>query len=157
MGATNSTAQISALGGVEFELCGYVEACCETSPAGPPRVEGIHVGQSCRTLHFLHTCLSPPDCNDGAQVGAYVVHYAEGTQEVIPLVYGDHVRTWSDVASDLGQASEAWRGLNDNGDFVRLLKFSWRNPHPDLQIQTIDCLASRVEIHPILFALTAER
>jgi serine/threonine protein kinase len=73
------------------------------------------------------------------------------------LVFGQNLRTWSDGEGQLGRAAEAWSGKNDNGDFVRLIKYSWQNPHPEAEVQTIDFMASRTDSSPILFALTAEQ
>jgi hypothetical protein len=154
LGATNSIAPLLAMGGVEFELCGYIEVWGET---GTANVQGIQVSQYANALHFLHTCAALPGCADGTCVGAYVVHYAGGRQEEIRLLYGQHVRTWSDTASALGRASEAWAGKCEDGSSFRLFKHTWQNPHPELEIQSIDCLTNEVEAHPLLFAITAEK
>lgn len=156
MGATNSTAPLHTLGGVEFEMCGYILLKLgDLDPAFPPRASGIAVGQNCRVLHFLHSCDVRTNCVDGTLVGSYVVHYAEGGQEEIPIVYSQNVRYWEDTQNLLGRASEVWLGTNDNGDFVRLIKCSWQNPRPESEVQTVDFVANRTDAHPILFAITA--
>ncbi len=73
------------------------------------------------------------------------------------IVYGQNVRTWSDTESLLGRASEAWSGANDKGDFVRLIKCSWQNPHPEEGVQTIEFIANHADTQPILFAITVEQ
>src|SRR5437773_10586531 len=46
MGATNSTAPLRTLGGVEFEMCGYVWLKLgDLDPDFPPRASGIEVAQ----------------------------------------------------------------------------------------------------------------
>jgi hypothetical protein len=148
---------VLALGGVEFDCCGYVRLTHGTDPAFPPRVQGIPIGQSCRALHFLHTCEVPPNCAAGTQIGTYTVHYAGEGQEEIPIVYGQNVLRWTDTRPLVGQASEAWSGKNDSGDLIRLFKFAWQNPRPETQVQSIDFMATRPDSSPILFAITAER
>jgi hypothetical protein len=32
--------------------------------------------------------------DDGTEIGAYIVHYTEGTDERIPIIYGKDVRDW---------------------------------------------------------------
>ena len=120
-------------------------------------MQDIQVGQRCRALHFLHSCRVYTSCADGTPIGAYVIHYSEGEQEEIPIVYGQDVRCWSDTQKELGRATDGWSGVNDNGDSVRLVKSSWQNPRPELEIQTVDFVANRTDTHPILFAITAEQ
>ena len=49
-------------------------------------VKGIKVGGRGRKLHFLHGVQQA--AAPGTEVGAYVVHYADGSTERIPIVYG---------------------------------------------------------------------
>jgi WD40 repeat protein/serine/threonine protein kinase/tetratricopeptide (TPR) repeat protein len=158
MGATNSTAPVKWLAGVEFELCGYINLDQGgADPAFPFKAEGIQVAQRCRVLHLLQSCTPVRDSRHGAVIGAYLVHYADGGQEKIPIVYGENVRNWSDVEGQLSQASDGWVGRNDHGESLRLIKFSWQNPRPEAEVQTIDFITDNGESNPILFAITLER
>jgi hypothetical protein len=68
------------------------------------------------------------------------------------------VRYFFDPGKELDRATEAWSGKNDNGDLVRLFKRSWNNPHPEMEIQSIDFLIDGPDSpHPLLFAITAEQ
>jgi hypothetical protein len=155
--ATNLYAPIVRLGGVDFEMCGYIWPKGEIKSELLPQVLNVRVGQKCSSLHFIHNCARYTNCPDGTLVGAYIVHYAPGEQAEIPLVYGDDLRDWGDTDTHLSRASAGWAGINDNGVLIRLVKWSWKNPHPDLEITSIDLISKTREFTPILFALTAEK
>jgi WD40 repeat protein/serine/threonine protein kinase len=156
MGATNSMASVKCFGGVEFELSGYILLLPgDADPCFPRSAQGIEVGQKCHALHFLHTCTPASGLNTGP-VAAYVVHYVGGAQEEIPIVDGENVRTWSDTQGPLSGASDAWVGKTDDDQLVRLIKFSWQNPRPEVRIQSLDFIVKGDFVNPSLFAITAE-
>jgi WD40 repeat protein/serine/threonine protein kinase len=161
LGATNPTAPLHITDNVPFELCGYILLHGrETDPAFPSRVLNIQVGQRCRTLHFLQSCDACADCPapNSTAVGSYLVHYTGETGEKIPILATQDVRYWFDPDKELGPATKAWSVMNEKGEPVRLFKRSWANPHPNLEIQSIDFLSAGPDSpHPILFAITAER
>jgi hypothetical protein len=161
MAATNPTAPLHLAASVEFELCGYIRLDGkDTDPAFPSRVLNIHVGQRCHTLHFLQSCDMCASCPNpnSKSVGSYLIHYAGATGERIPIVVTQDVRYWSDPGKELGPTTEAWNVINDRGEPVRLFKRSWANPHPELEIQSIDFLSAGPDSpQPILFAITAEQ
>jgi tetratricopeptide (TPR) repeat protein len=160
LGATNSTAPVRKLAGVEFELCGYIHLDDKDSdPLVPSSVLKIPIGQRVSALHFLQT--SDPGTNIliGFAVGSYIVHYGEAPDETIPIVGTQDVRWWFDTTKDLGPwATYAWNEKNDKGALVRLFKRSWTNPHPEMEIKTIDFLsAGSNSSHLMLFGITTER
>jgi WD40 repeat protein/serine/threonine protein kinase/tetratricopeptide (TPR) repeat protein len=157
MKATNSTASLCMLAGVEFELCGYILLDGKNAdPDFPSRMSNIQIRQRCRALHFLQCCDPVANRPSGSAVGSYVVHYAWAADETIPIIGNQYVRWWSDIDKEFGEATEAWRGQNDNGDIERLFKLSWTNPHPELEIERIDFIASGPG-RLLLFAITGER
>ncbi len=56
-------------------------------PDLPRSVKGIPVQARADQLHFLHATQGGADSED-TLIGAYVIHYADGSSERIPLVYG---------------------------------------------------------------------
>jgi hypothetical protein len=150
------------LGGTLFDVRGIVQLSGhDLQRAGgrsyPQRVIGITVGQTCRQLHFLHA--TGWRTRDGATIGSYIVHYADGKEETIPIVYGDDVRDWNaggDPSTELKRGSIVWSGTNKAPLQVRLFKSTWLNPAPETEITTIDYVSTVSESAPFLIAITAE-
>ncbi len=133
-------------------------------------VTGIPIGRKLDWLYFLHaanfaslnSCLGP-----GEKIGAYIVHYADGTQEQIPLCTGVDIADWWDVRDQVSAAEVAWTGKNDaasaNRVGIRLFLKSWKNPRPGVAIQSLDVVAADRIVPlghsapaPFLVAVTSE-
>lgn len=134
------------------------------TPELPHELQGIKVGSRGRKLHFLHAVeqvVAP-----GTEVGAYVVHYADGSTERIPIVYGRDLVNWwlwgrgfQEVPTD---ARVAWTGMNDMAEMnkglqVRLFAQTWTNPYPEKEIATLDVLSTGTLCDPFLVAVTLEK
>jgi WD40 repeat protein len=143
--------------GVQFDLRGVIQLKPNWSPFGVPHtVEGIQLRQKCHRLLFLHAT-GPPE-SEGAEIGHYMLHYSDGSQQRIPIVYGQHLRDWT-VARDAGEpqlARVAWTGTNRVRGAIRLFEYTWPNPHPELEIQTVDFVSNLTKSTPFLVAITAE-
>ena len=91
--------------------------------------------QTYKSISFLHaTTWTDPD---GTPVANYVFNYVDGTKNVLPIVYGEHVRDWY-VDADIGvldtpKSKIAWRSTAG-----ALYQTNWVNPHPEKEIQSID-------------------
>ncbi len=137
-----------------------------SKPELPEKVEGIKVGARFDKLHILQSTEfgeMSGKVEDGIAIGAYVVHYADKTEETIRIVYGEDVRDWWDSMMDqnkLKRAKVAWRGKNncsaENGYEIRLFSEAWTNPHPDKMVATIDVVSKKTACAPFLVALTLE-
>jgi hypothetical protein len=122
------------------------------------------VGARFDVLHILHSTMFGKGfgVEDGTVIGAYVVRYADRSDERIPIVYGEDVRDWwrdSDPA-EASRGKVAWVGKNRAaGDDSEILLFSgeWRNPHPDKRVAAIDFETKDTACAPFLIALTLER
>jgi hypothetical protein len=123
----------------------------------PEKIVGVKVRQNSRQLHFLHaTGWRAPD---GARIGAYVVHFADGRLQSIPIVYGEDVRDWNsgnDDATQLKRATVVWSVLNDSKFRVRLFMSTWENPWPETEIVSLDYVSTMTEAAPFLVAITVE-
>ncbi|MFI5454739.1 MAG: sigma-70 family RNA polymerase sigma factor [Isosphaerales bacterium] len=132
-------------------------------PELPRAVKGIKVRARGRVLHILHATQYGADA--GTLIGAYIIHYADGSTERIPIIYGRTLVNWFDFPArkeEPAEAQVAWTGSNDSIDLnpgfkVRLLAKSWTNPHPEKEIATLDVLSAGTACDPFLVAVTLER
>ena len=154
---------VQRLGNVDFDIRGIVQLAGTEARAQrfPRQVKGIRIEHACNQLHFLHA--SGWNANRGAFVGQYVVRFADGSLEAIPLVFGRNIEDWWFSPEDPAPVPEAevvWTSANraslslDRG--TRLYKCSWTNPRPAMPIQSIDFLSGMSDTAPFLIAITAE-
>ena len=97
-------------------------------------------------------------------IGAYVIHYADGTSEQIPIVYGRNIVNWWNFPrkDDPTEAETPWTGSNDMADGnprikIRLFALTWTNPHPEKEINALDVLSAGKDCDPFLVAATLVR
>jgi hypothetical protein len=147
---------------VRFDVRGIVQLARESSRLAqgreyPERVQGIPVGLKARRLHFLHgTGWTEAD---GVEVGSYVVHYADGLSEKLPIRYASELRDWyvaTSTPSPAERAAVAWSGPTPGAQQVCLYHWAWENPHPELEIASIDFMSTQTMCAPFLIAITAE-
>jgi hypothetical protein len=128
-----------------------------------PQIEGIAIDRTVRRLHFLHG--THWRARDGAKIGAYIVHYADGARLEIPIRYGEDLRDWwveADPESRVTRARVAWTGKNEASDRIRLYMSSWENPYPQRVIRSLDMVtgeqtAGQEAPAPFLVGLTTEQ
>jgi len=149
------------LGGTVFDVRGIVQLSGQglqrEGRRYPQRIIGIKVRQTCSQLHFLQA--AGWQTRDGTPIGSYVVHYADGRQQIIPIIYGEDVRDWNsnaDPSTELRRSTLVWSATNKASYHVRLFKSTWLNPWPETEITSIDYLSTVSESAPFLIALTAE-
>jgi hypothetical protein len=114
-------------------------------------VKGIPVGRKAEQLYFLHSTnwFAPK----GTKIAAYIVNYADGTKEEIPVRYGVDVLDWWVIPMDAARGTEVtegqvvWTGTNAAtergvaGLKIQLFLKTWKNPHPEREIKTLDMVA----------------
>ena len=128
-----------------------------------PSVTGLPVNRKATRLLVLHgTAYTEPA---GTPIGAYRLHYADGQQAELPIVYGEDVRDWwcfrPEDTNATTHATLAWTGENPSikrrtGGFLRLYLRTYENPRPDVEIKTIDFVSTMTKCAPFLIALTVE-
>ena len=150
-------------GGMTFDARGIVQVSGQAMKAQggdyPEQIKGIPVNRQCQRIHFLHgTGWSTPE---GVEIGAYVIHYADGQRRVLPLVYGHDVRDWYFFQSLPVTSREArlvWLGANQrtraDGAHLQLYVRSWENPAPDVEITSIDLVSAMTACAPFIIAIT---
>jgi thiol-disulfide isomerase/thioredoxin len=153
---------VQTLEGVPFDIRGVVQLngggmVDMQGKNYPRRVKGIKIGRKCERLHFLHAAGWAVD--DGTLVGKYVLRYADGSRQALPIIYGEDIRDWwvgTDKVVELKHAKVAWQGQTSNGSEVRVYTRTWENPNPDREVASIDFISSMTRCAPFLLAITTE-
>jgi hypothetical protein len=156
----------ASLGGTPYKIGERLIVVRSTRwPTPPAAVAAIEVGARFDSLHILHSTMwgNAFGVEDGTEIGTYTVHYADGTAERIPIIYGRDVRDWwrdSDPAAT-SQGKLAWAGKNQASGAeegrIRLFATAWKNPHPDRTVSAIDFQTKDTPCAPFLVALTLEQ
>ncbi|MCH9022124.1 MAG: tetratricopeptide repeat protein, partial [Planctomycetes bacterium] len=132
----------------------------------PRKVEGIMINQSFSRLYILHS--TGWSVADGTVIGQYKVNYEDKTGETIPIVYGEDVRNWTVISSNINAEFKApvtrgklvWIGENpvsrSVGGLRRLYLTLWKNPHPDKKVSSIDFISMMTDAAPFCVAMTVE-
>jgi hypothetical protein len=152
--------------GVQFDVRGVIQLAGKDSQEithviYPEAVQGIGVRCSGKELHFLHAAAWAPE--DGQlEIGAYVLHYADGESRSIPLVYHTNTSDWWARPSDPvpAEAPVAWEGSNprveEMGFVLRLFVYTCPNPLPEVEIASMDFVSNMVHSAPMLLAITID-
>lgn len=152
-------------GGIPFDVRGIVQLSAEpvkdSDPKFPQEVKGIKVGRKCRRIHFLQG--TGWKGTDGQEIGKYVVHYSDGQEKVIPIVYGKDVLDWwtpAGAPARLPNSVVAWSGSNaaakGSNVTLRIYDTAWENPSPQVQVESLDYVSSMGPSAPFLLAITTE-
>jgi hypothetical protein len=154
---------------VDFDVWGLIQVGANASNgmAYPKQISGITVARQSDQLHFLHAAIHAGSATNGAQIGSYVIHYADGQLREIPIRAGIELADWWTHSRETNtQFTVAWTGTNEKSaqyqKSIRLFKTTWKNPRPDVEIASIDFLSrrnaspGRAAAAPFLVAITAE-
>ncbi len=114
----------------------------------PEQVNDIPIGRKADCLFFLHTYQrartwrrrrndkTPPP------VFVYVVHYADGQTETVPILYQEGAGHWlTEEPQGLQDAALAWAARPEGKEetpYAALYSYRWRNPRPDVAIRSVD-------------------
>jgi hypothetical protein len=153
------------LGGVRFHIGDKLIRMADVEDRdGVLKVEGIPVQQKITRLFTLHaTGNGSPYFADGTKIGSYTIRYEDGSEESIPIVYGEDVRDWWDFdeGKPVTRGRVVWTGGNLAADkyevTIRLYLGAWKNPHPDKMVTAIDYVSSTsTKCRPFCVAITVE-
>ena len=142
----------SLFGDVRFKIEDkLIQLGCKYVKDKPDKVEGIKVGKKFAKLYILHATGfgaygkpgDPLYIDDGTMIGHYTVKYADNSEEIIPIVYGEDVRDWfnHDDSKRTSRGKIVWEGENEfarqfNAK-LRLYLTEWKNPKPDQKVVSI--------------------
>ncbi len=147
------------LQGIPYDLRGVVTLRNWHFPQLPSVVRDIAVNQRCARLHFLHgSAFAVPI---GTKVGAFVIHYTDGAQTEVPLLFGYNTHNWWQRPGQVPPLlTVAWSGSSPaakaNGFACHLFHFAWENPRPNDEILGVDFVSTVTECSPFLVAITAD-
>jgi WD40 repeat protein len=124
----------------------------------PEKVEGIKVGAKFARLHILHATefREAPD----TVIGKYIVRYADKTTETIDIAYGQDVMDWWNYPDTTAptRGKVVWKGANDAAKGYNatlwLFAHTWKNPHPNKPVASIDLVSTLTECAPFVVAMT---
>ena len=169
---------LQVFGGITFDVRGLIQLAGRSSPpeaesgsqdlsslrvtglALPEELLGIKVNRMGRSVNFLHACAFSSE--EGSKIGEYIIHYANGEIKIAPIVYGKDIMDWwvPQEGPHCTEAEEVWYGSNAAtrraGQKTRLMKYTWQNPLPDVEITAIDFISSLNKSAPFLVAITIE-
>lgn len=157
-------------GGVPFNIQGKVQLAGALPPVSqnlfPARVS-IPIARRCDRICLLHGA-----CNvgyNGQTAASLLLHYVNGTRAVINLVAGEDLMDWwgpiyktqaPHASPHSPKTVLAWTGSNpgirqNNPDFsLRLFQSTFANPHPQLEIASIEYASTLSGAAPFLVAMT---
>jgi len=152
------------LAGTEFDIRGLIQLAGRGLLARglhyPASVAGLPIHRRFARLHVLHA--TNFSVANATKIGAYMLHYADGRQSELPILYGQDVQDWCHHTErwDVSRATVAWTGPSSAvGSFnwgLRLCKRTWDNPRPDVEVESIDFTSTVTSCAPFLIALTLE-
>jgi hypothetical protein len=152
---------LQRFGDVAFDIRGIIQlrGGAPDSELYPDRAT-VSVKRSFKRFHVLHgTTYTEPE---GRQIGAFVLHYADGDAAEIPIRYGEHVRDHSavdDTGSNCPNARLAWGAdlsVKPAEARPRLYQATFLNPKPELEVVSIELVSRVTRCGPCLVALTVE-
>lgn len=120
----------------------------------PEAVRGIPVGLRAEALYFLHA--GAWMSGSSSEVFRYVVRYADGTSEPIPILEGRDIGDWWFDARKKTAATQLWRVGWKNSESRGFQALRWDNPHPEKTIASLDIVSACGSAIPIIAAITAE-
>jgi hypothetical protein len=89
----------------------------------------------------------------------YIIHMSDGSIEDLPIVYGRNVRSERGDYRKVPEAEVAWDGegiRTGAGRRVRMLKVTWENPTPTMEVSRIDFISAVSRSAPHLLAVTVD-
>jgi hypothetical protein len=169
IGRSNDLAQLPSglqkFAGVQFDVRGLIQlsgsALENLGGRFPKQVVDIPVNRKATNIHFLHG--TAWDALYGTVIGRYRINYANGESRDAKIIFGRNVRDWwfapTQPQLTMG-AAVAWQGSNPAsrqlGMAVRIYKFTWINPLPNVEIKSIDVESAMEKPAPFLLAITLD-
>jgi len=108
----------------------------DATPFFPHSVEGIKIETKAHALNFVHAHIEGKAQSNG-YYGKYVLNYADGQTEDIPLYFSKNMGGWWQII-EIEEASVAWSGKNLKKANVGLYIYTYFPARRDAVIDSID-------------------
>jgi hypothetical protein len=155
---------INDFNGVKFDTRGIIQLVSKVSYEKshihyPEKITGIPVNCVAGSLCLLHS--SAWESEKGTDVVEIVVHYANHQKQSITIKYQEEVEDWwfhlqNSIFPE--KAKLAWQGSNarvkDLGFVLKIYRYTWVNPMPELEIASIDLISSMNTTGYMLYGIT---
>ncbi len=123
-------------------------------PSRYPREVVISLQGKVQALYFLHAAGWQVERNE--EVARLMLEYEDGSRAELPLLYGVHVRAWSDPYPAI-ESPPVWSRLVGNPpQRVRLRLLRWQNPHPDKPVRALRLRATSLAAGYFLLGIGGE-
>ena len=156
---------------MEFDVRGVIQLAGtelnkNRGPIFPNAVTNIPIRMKFLRLHTLFG--TGWSAEDGTRIGALTLHYADGRQQELPILYGIHLRNWVRPEPNIDapeteptrKAVVAWVGRNrcsrEHKESLRLYRATWENPRPKVEVRSIDFGSALGVCAPFLIAITVD-
>jgi len=155
---------INDYNGIKFDVRGIIQLASNVSYEKshihyPEKITGIPVNHFADTLCFLHS--SAWESQKGTDVAEIVIHYANNQERRITIKNQIDVEDWWFHPQNSifpSNAEIAWEGSNnrvkDLGFMLKLYRYAWINPMPEVEIATIDLISSMNDTGYMLYGIT---
>jgi hypothetical protein len=155
---------INNFNGVSFDARGVIQLASKVSFEKshihyPEKIIGIPVNCKAGKLCFLHS--SAWESVKGTEVVDIVIHYADKQSRIIKIKSREEVEDWwfhTENSIFPENAELAWEGSNNRvkelGFVLKLYRYSWINPLPDVEIISIDMISLMNDTGYMLYGIT---
>ena len=147
------------------DLAGHdINSAGKSDPPVPMAIEGIELGQTCESIHFLHACSWGRE-EPGVEVARYLIHFEDGSVEPLPVIYGKHMADFwiqSQTPRQIAQLENiVWeRPFTTAGGTegrLALTRQTWKNEtHRGVKVSHIDFISAGKQAAPVLYGITLE-
>ena len=149
---------------IKFDARGIIQLASKVSYEKshilyPEKITGIPVNTTAKKLCFLHS--SAWESAKGTGVVEIVVQYANNQSRNILIKSREEVEDWwfhTENSIFPANAELAWEGSNDRvkdlGFVLKLYRYTWVNPLPDVEIISIDLVSSMNDTGYMLYGIT---
>ena len=120
----------------------------------PKKVEGIVVEAKAKFIYFLHATGWDKANATGY---AFVMNYRDGKKEELEMISGFNSDDWCHDGARLQDHNSVWGWVKKGGrhcGHAGLITTKWKNPHPDIWIDTIDIVSRGLRSVPVIPAIT---
>ena len=151
--------------GTRFDLRGVIQLGTDVEDWTVfPRSVDIPIHRTIDRFHVVHAItFFPPKGGDGAEIGAYRLHYEDGAEAVQPILYGTHLRSFwkeGDMVDECSDAILAWQwkepARREIEKFHRIFMTTFENPRPEVAVTHIEFVSANTQAAPFLVGMTVE-